>query len=61
VLRKTGQAVAVKLLVPGIEERFRSDIKTFKRFCELAMPQHVSAFAEIEKQFLTGTKINSTC
>jgi aarF domain-containing kinase len=54
ILRKTGQPVAVKLLVPGIEQRFRSDIKTFKTFCELAMPQHVSAFDEIEKQFLTG-------
>lgn len=55
VLRKTGQTVAVKLLVPGIEARFRSDIKTLKGFCELAMPQHVTAFDEIEKQFCTGT------
>lgn len=54
VLRKNGQPVAVKLLVPGIEERFRCDIKTLKSFCELAMPQHVSSFAEVEKQFLTG-------
>ena len=53
VLRSNGDVVAVKLLVPGIEERFRSDIKTLKSFCELAMPQHVSAFDEIEKQFLT--------
>jgi aarF domain-containing kinase len=57
VLRKTGEVVAVKLLVPGIEERFRSDIKTLKTFCELAMPQHASAFDEIEKQFLTGTVV----
>ncbi|RYG94651.1 hypothetical protein EON65_57165 [archaeon] len=38
-------------MVPGIETKFRSDIRTLKSFCELAMPQHVSAFDEIEKQF----------
>jgi aarF domain-containing kinase len=53
VLRKTKEVVAVKLLVPGIENRFRSDIRTLRAFCQLAMPQHVSGFAEIEKQFLT--------
>ena len=57
VLRKSGQVVAVKLLVPDIEPRFRSDIKTLKNFCELAMPQHVSSFNEIEKQFLTGINL----
>lgn len=54
VLRKTGETVAVKLLCPGMEEIFRSDIKTLKSFCSLAMPQHVTAFDEIEKQFCTG-------
>lgn len=54
VLRKTGEVVAVKFLVPGIETKFRSDIRTLKAFCQLAMPQHVSAFDEIEKQFCTG-------
>lgn len=53
VLRKTGEVVAVKFLVPGIETKFRSDIHTLKAFCQLAMPQHVSAFDEIEKQFCT--------
>ena len=53
VLRKTKEVVAVKILVPGIERRFRSDIHTLRSFCQLAMPQHVSGFAEIEKQFLT--------
>ena len=53
VLRKTKEVVAVKILVPGIEKRFRSDISTLRAFCKLAMPQHVSGFAEIEKQFLT--------
>ncbi len=54
VLRKTGETVAVKLLIPGMEEVFRSDLKTLKSFCSLAMPQHVSAFDEIEKQFGSG-------
>lgn len=53
VLRKTKEVVAVKILVPGCERRFRSDIQTLRSFCKLAMPQHVSGFAEIEKQFLT--------
>ena len=51
VLRSTNETVAVKLLCPGIEEKFRADIKTLRNFCKLAMPQHVTAFDEIEKQF----------
>lgn len=54
VLRKTGETVAVKVLCPGMESKFRADIRTLKSFCQLAMPQHVTAFAEIEKQFCTG-------
>eukprot|EP00937_MAST-01D_sp_MAST-1D-sp2_P006866 g6866.t1 len=50
---KDGTAVAVKVMAPGIEQRFRSDLKTTIRFCELAMPQHVSPMKEIEKQFVT--------
>ena len=53
ILRSTGEEVAVKLLVPGIENRFRADIKTLRTFCKLAMPQHVSGFDEIERQFCT--------
>ena len=53
VLKGTKEVVAVKILVPGIETRFRADIRTLKAFCQLAMPQHVTAFDEIEKQFLT--------
>jgi aarF domain-containing kinase len=53
ILRKNHEEVAVKILVPGIEQRFRSDIATLRAFCQLAMPQHVSGFSEIEKQFLT--------
>lgn len=54
VLKETGEVVAVKFLVPDIERKFRSDIHTLQAFCRLAMPQHVTAFDEIEKQFLTG-------
>ena len=50
-LKSNGKTVAVKLLIPGMEETFRSDIRTIKTFCEMAMPQHVPAFDEIEKQF----------
>jgi aarF domain-containing kinase len=53
ILKKTGEEVAVKILCPGMEERFRADIKTIKTFCSLAMPQHVSALEEIERAFLT--------
>lgn len=53
ILKSTGEVVAVKILCPGIERRFRSDIKTIKSFCSLAMPQHVSALEEIERAFLT--------
>jgi aarF domain-containing kinase len=52
-LRSSGNTVAVKLLIPGMEPKFRCDIRTMKAFCQLAMPQHVSAFNEIEKQFCT--------
>lgn len=53
VLRKDGKTVAIKFLCPGIESKFRGDIKTIRGFCEFALPQHVPAFAEIEKQFCT--------
>ena len=53
VLKGSNEVVAVKILVPGIEHRFRADIRTLKSFCRLAMPQHVTAMDEIEKQFLT--------
>lgn len=53
VLKGTKEVVAVKILVPGIEQRFRADIRTLQNFCRLAMPQHVTAFDEIERQFIT--------
>ncbi len=57
MLRANHKPVAVKFLCPGIEEKFRADIHTLKLFAQLAMPQHVSAFDEIEKQFLTGAAL----
>lgn len=48
-----GREVAVKVQFPRIENRFRSDLKTIKRFCTMALPQHVQPLEEIEKQFLT--------
>jgi aarF domain-containing kinase len=59
VLKHTKQVVAVKILVPDIEKKFRSDIRTIKSFCELAMPQHVTSFDETEKQFCTGQSCGS--
>ena len=56
VLKHSKQRVAVKLLIPGMENKFRVDIRTLKAFCQLAMPQHVSGFDEIEKQFCTGNQ-----
>lgn len=53
MLKATKQIVAVKFQNPGIEKKFRADIATLKSFAELAMPQHASAFREIEKQFTT--------
>ena len=59
ILKSSNKEVAVKLLCPGMEEKFRSDINTIKSFCKLAMPQHVPAMDEIEKQFITGIKMSN--
>jgi aarF domain-containing kinase len=48
-----GHQVAVKIMYPGVEQMFRSDLKTVKDFCRLAMPQHLPALDEIERQFVT--------
>lgn len=48
-----GHTVVVKVQAPGIERRFRADIRTCIDFCRLAMPQHVPPLEEIERQFLT--------
>ena len=51
--RYGGKDVVVKVQAPGIERKFRSDIRTCIDFCRLAMPQHVPPLEEIERQFLT--------
>ena len=48
-----GKEVAVKVQAPGIERKFRADIRTCIDFCKLAMPQHALPLEEIERQFLT--------
>jgi aarF domain-containing kinase len=50
---QNGHEVAVKVMYPGVEQMFRSDLKTVKDFCRLAMPQHLPALDEIERQFVT--------
>lgn len=50
-LRSTGEEVAVKLMLPGIEAKFRNDIDNVEMFCEWLMPQNAPYFSEIKKQF----------
>jgi len=50
---KDGRVVAVKVQFPEIEERFRNDLQTVKRFCSFALPSHMPFLDEIERQFLT--------
>jgi aarF domain-containing kinase len=47
------RSVVIKVQAPGIERRFRADIRTCIDFCKLAMPQHAPPLEEIERQFLT--------
>jgi predicted unusual protein kinase regulating ubiquinone biosynthesis (AarF/ABC1/UbiB family) len=46
-----GTDVVVKIQYPGIERKFRADIATTIRFCRLAMPEHVDALTEIQRNF----------
>ena len=48
-----GREVVVKVMYPGIEHKFRSDMSSIISFCKLAMPQHVKPLEEIEVQFMT--------
>ena len=50
-LRRTGEWVAVKLQFDNMEQRFRADLRTLKALCAFAMPQHVTGFDEVEKNF----------
>ena len=36
-----GREVVVKVMMNGIEEKFRADLATIIAFCKLAQPQHV--------------------
>ena len=45
---KDGREVAVKVMMPGIEHKFRADLKTMKAFCKVAQPHHVKPLEEIE-------------
>jgi aarF domain-containing kinase len=51
-LKSNGKEVVVKVQYPGIEHKFRADIKTLKAFCTIAMPHQVPFFEEIERQFI---------
>jgi len=52
-LASNGDEVAVKVMYPGAESLFRSDMSIIKNFCALAQPQHVPALREVERQFLS--------
>lgn len=52
-VRATGEEVAVKIMMPGVEEKFRNDIDTVETFCKYLMPQNAPFFSEIKKQFAT--------
>jgi aarF domain-containing kinase len=43
--------VVVKVQYPEVEKQFRGDIFAAKSFCRIALPEHVPALSEIEKQF----------
>jgi aarF domain-containing kinase len=47
----TGEEVAVKVMYPNVETLFRADMRIISSFCWLAMPHHLPALREIEKQF----------
>ncbi|CAM9998246.1 unnamed protein product, partial [Ectocarpus sp. 12 AP-2014] len=53
VTMKDGRQAVVKVMFPGVETMFRSDIKTMKDFCALAQPEHLVMLKEVEKQFMT--------
>ncbi len=36
-----GREVVVKVMMNGIEQKFRADLSTIIMFCKLAQPQHV--------------------
>jgi aarF domain-containing kinase len=52
-LKRDGSRVVVKVMYPGVENKFRGDVRTIKMFAQVAQPVHVPPLIEIEKQFMT--------
>ena len=52
-LRDTGEWVAVKVQSPNAEHQFKSDLRSCKFFCCIALPHLVVSLDEIERQFIT--------
>jgi aarF domain-containing kinase len=50
-LRESGKNVVVKVMYEEVERQFRGDVKTARYFVSMAMPVHLPALTEIEKQF----------
>jgi aarF domain-containing kinase len=50
-LRASGRRVVVKVMYPEVERQFRGDIHTARSFVAVALPEHLPALNEIEKQF----------
>jgi len=50
-LRESGENVVVKVMYEEVERQFRGDVKTARYFVSMAMPVHLPALTEIEKQF----------
>jgi predicted unusual protein kinase regulating ubiquinone biosynthesis (AarF/ABC1/UbiB family) len=48
-----GREVAVKVQYPRVEALFRGDLRTIRRFCALAQPEHLTVLDEVERAFLT--------
>jgi aarF domain-containing kinase len=52
-LRDSGQVVAVKVQCDDAERLFRGDIANMRWFCQVAQPEQVIVFDEIERSFMT--------
>lgn len=48
-----GREVAVKVQYPRVEALFRGDLRTIRRFCAIAQPEHLAVLDEVERAFLT--------
>jgi len=50
---KNGTKVVVKVMYPDTEAFFKGDVFAMRRFCEIAKPEVLITFKEIEEQFKT--------